>query len=434
MKIAIFNQKQIIICLFMTIAQIAVGQQSSGHCDSCENKGPYPFMECHYKNSADTGAQLYRLYCAYNPYSVFDTVYGTPCTPLKRNSITSWCYANTNLTEWSDFDYAHVVAWNDSTGEFGDTLVPVWQTATVIDFGYPSVSVPNDVQYSFNQWLGLCNWQATTDGECCMYVEEVSDANSFLEDIAGDTTDLTNTYAATTGLYPDANCNLPCSFNSSIFVNCTDEFFYSQPNVSYPTYIPYAGGALPDLANYDSNGILIGYTANVWSLRTVLEHEIGHWLGFPPEEWENTNNQHCPPTTGDVMAGYDSSYITNRNPEQLSSYDECWFELLYCCPDATGIKEQDSNGLPDNQFLVLTNAPNPFTDATTINYQVSGSGHVTLRVYNSIGESVATLQNANIDAGSYTAAFDGTGMAKGVYYYVLTEGKSAAVRGMILVK
>ncbi len=63
------------------------------------------------------------------------------------------------------------------------------------------------------------------------------------------------------------------------------------------------------------------------------------------------------------------------------------------------------------------NYPNPFNPTTTINYSVSQTENVAIRVYSVLGEEVATLVNQTIPAGNYNVKFDGSGYPSGVYIY-----------------
>ena len=90
------------------------------------------------------------------------------------------------------------------------------------------------------------------------------------------------------------------------------------------------------------------------------------------------------------------------------------------------------------------NYPNPFNPSTTITYTVAGFGvqgsgasDVKITVYDMLGREVAVLVNERKPAGTYEVAFDGTGLASGVYVYRLTAGQggsSVASRQMIMVK
>ena len=92
-------------------------------------------------------------------------------------------------------------------------------------------------------------------------------------------------------------------------------------------------------------------------------------------------------------------------------------------------------------FVLHQNYPNPFNPTTNIEFRIADLGFVTLKVYNVLGQEVATLVNGMKRPGDYTVRFNGTGLASGVYFYRLsassvsgtTTGYTKAVK-MILLK
>jgi len=85
-------------------------------------------------------------------------------------------------------------------------------------------------------------------------------------------------------------------------------------------------------------------------------------------------------------------------------------------------------------FVLYQNYPNPFNPATIITYQLTINNFVSLKVYNSLGEEVATLVNEEKPAGFYEVEFNGTGMASGVYFYKIKTNEFSEIRKMMLVK
>ncbi len=75
------------------------------------------------------------------------------------------------------------------------------------------------------------------------------------------------------------------------------------------------------------------------------------------------------------------------------------------------------------QFTLAQNYPNPFSATTSIEFQIPNEEHVTLKVYNALGEEVATLVNGNVTAGEHNFSFNANGIQNGVYFYRLTAGK-----------
>lgn len=84
-----------------------------------------------------------------------------------------------------------------------------------------------------------------------------------------------------------------------------------------------------------------------------------------------------------------------------------------------GVEQVDE--LP-TKFLLEQNYPNPFNPSTVISWQSPVSSWVTLKIYNILGQEVATLVDENKAAGKYDVQFDGSQLSSGVYFYRLTTG------------
>ncbi len=85
-------------------------------------------------------------------------------------------------------------------------------------------------------------------------------------------------------------------------------------------------------------------------------------------------------------------------------------------------------------FTLFQNYPNPFNPETTIGYQLSAPGHVTLKVYDLLGRQITTLVNSEQVMGYHEVKFDGAGLASGVYFYRLLNGDSGQAGRMLLLK
>ena len=86
------------------------------------------------------------------------------------------------------------------------------------------------------------------------------------------------------------------------------------------------------------------------------------------------------------------------------------------------------------EYYLSNNYPNPFNPTTQIKFQLPVSGFVTLKVYDVLGTEVATLLNEEKPAGEYEIEFDGTGLASGMYIYILTTSGYSETKKMILLK
>ena len=86
-------------------------------------------------------------------------------------------------------------------------------------------------------------------------------------------------------------------------------------------------------------------------------------------------------------------------------------------------------------YALGQNYPNPFNPSTVIDYSLPKQSVVNLKVYDVLGQDVATLVNNEFkQAGVYDVTFNASNLPSGVYYYRLTAGEYTDVRKMILVK
>ncbi len=85
-------------------------------------------------------------------------------------------------------------------------------------------------------------------------------------------------------------------------------------------------------------------------------------------------------------------------------------------------------------FNLEQNYPNPFNPSTRISWQSPVSSHQTLKVYDILGNEVATLVNEYKPAGSYEIEFNASKISSGVYFYKLQSGGFSKVKKMILMQ
>jgi len=94
-----------------------------------------------------------------------------------------------------------------------------------------------------------------------------------------------------------------------------------------------------------------------------------------------------------------------------------------------------ANGDPmPSEFSLGQNYPNPFNPITSIPYSLRESAHVTLTLYNVLGQKVATLVDQRQDAGYHRAVFDAAAFSSGIYFYELKAGSFSGTRKMVLLK
>jgi hypothetical protein len=124
---------------------------------------------------------------------------------------------------------------------------------------------------------------------------------------------------------------------------------------------------------------------------------------------------------------YGGSYTTHPN----IGISDIW-EFT---PSPVSVKDYFSSPLA---FTLYQNYPNPFNPSTVISYQLPVSSDVTLKVYDVLGNEIATLVDDYKPAGRYEVEFQSSvdirQLASGIYFYKLQAGDYKAVKKMILIK
>ena len=87
-----------------------------------------------------------------------------------------------------------------------------------------------------------------------------------------------------------------------------------------------------------------------------------------------------------------------------------------------------------NDFTLEQNYPNPFNPSTQINYTLAERSNVTIKVYDVLGNEVATLVNTTQEAGAYDVNFDASQLSSGLYIYTLNAGNFTSSKKMMLLK
>jgi subtilisin family serine protease len=94
----------------------------------------------------------------------------------------------------------------------------------------------------------------------------------------------------------------------------------------------------------------------------------------------------------------------------------------------------ESSPTTPTTFALDQNYPNPFNPTTTISFTVPTSSFVVLKVYNVLGQEVATLVDGIESAGTHKVSFDARNLSSGVYFYRMKAGEFAASKKLLLAK
>ena len=90
-------------------------------------------------------------------------------------------------------------------------------------------------------------------------------------------------------------------------------------------------------------------------------------------------------------------------------------------------------GIPE-EYSLSQNYPNPFNPTTTIEFSIPKQSNVVLKIFNVLGQEVATLVSDTKAPGRYTVDFDAAKLASGAYIYRLTADNVVKVNKMLLMK
>ncbi len=99
--------------------------------------------------------------------------------------------------------------------------------------------------------------------------------------------------------------------------------------------------------------------------------------------------------------------------------------------ETIGIEKEESR-LQEN--VLKQNQPNPFNPTTTISYNLTKSGNVSLEIFNSQGQKVASLVQGYQEDGYHSVQWDASLMAAGTYFYVIKSDDFTSSKKMLLIK
>jgi hypothetical protein len=206
-----------------------------------------------------------------------------------------------------------------------------------------------------------------------------------------------------------------------------------DPSRGLIQFIPFSQYVPVELARFTAqpvgNSIELKWTTiseknNKGFLIEVFEHSVQDL------QWKTICNINGHGTTTEI---HDYSFIDKR--EKKGNYKYRLTQI-----DFDGTRNQlatiDVNlEIPIN-FILFQNYPNPFNPSSTIKFSLGSNEFVTLKIFDVLGNEVATMINETKQAGNYTADFDPKelGIGSGVYYYQLKAGSFVETKKMVYLK
>jgi len=218
------------------------------------------------------------------------------------------------------------------------------------------------------------------------------------------------------------------NFENQFFNNDCELSFSLIPESSEFTNFPFQGiGVI-----YSGEEIILTFASLPgFDLITEEEKRIGRFSLYSDLPFSGNDLN--------LRWNFDGSYQTILTGKNFLNFTNPQNHFNYL-GNSTGIDYQKEV----SSYSLEQNYPNPFNPTTQIRYSIPKAGLVTLKVYNTIGEEIATLVNEEKEAGRYTVEFsavDGSasggnsnGFASGVYLYKITAGDSESSSGQVFVQ
>jgi 5-hydroxyisourate hydrolase-like protein (transthyretin family) len=127
--------------------------------------------------------------------------------------------------------------------------------------------------------------------------------------------------------------------------------------------------------------------------------------------------------------GLGTSIVKMFNTDNPSQFVQDTFKVQI---GNVGISSVSFNA--DN-YSLSQNYPNPFNPVTSIDFSIKNAGNVSLKIYDILGNEVASLiNNQKLQTGKYKIDYNAAGISSGIYYYSLSAENFKATRKMILLK
>ena len=216
------------------------------------------------------------------------------------------------------------------------------------------------------------------------------------------------------------------------------DFYLIKTNASGDTlWTRTYGGPDEDAANFvrqtlDGGFILLGYTysfgAGGGDIYLIKTDSSGDTL------WTRTYGDSLGDVGYAVQQTTDGGYIITGVGEPAGTPGNSDVFLIKIEDPVLGIDESGRISSHPKNFNLLQNFPNPFNPVTTIRFSLPYSCDITLKIYNTVGEEVATLVNNELSSGSYKIDWDASNFASGVYFYRLHAGEFTETKKLILLR
>jgi len=133
-----------------------------------------------------------------------------------------------------------------------------------------------------------------------------------------------------------------------------------------------------------------------------------------------------------IKSTNDGGYVISAVTESFFNNDAILIAKIEPDPLNNIDSKNESRFLDD--FHLFQNFPNPFNPLTTIRYKLPKASHVTLEIYDLIGQKLSTIQDTYQNAGYHKANVNASQLASGIYLYKIQVGDFQEVKKMVVIK
>ena len=135
-------------------------------------------------------------------------------------------------------------------------------------------------------------------------------------------------------------------------------------------------------------------------------------------------------------SGWEGNVVGSSSNDDLAYQTPSVWPTTWIGDQSVVVSTDNDTDLAPYEFALLPNFPNPFNPSTTIKFSLPDNQSVTLKLFNIMGQEVATLiDKRELKLGFHTVKWNAENMASGVYFYQLISNKNKAItQKMLLVK
>ena len=209
-----------------------------------------------------------------------------------------------------------------------------------------------------------------------------------------------------------------------------------------------AGAYSPNLDNppywvdfpLDENGVFIDSVYVLWALHNPahmiksipLPLDLGIWFDCGTNDsWAGCYESNVGYSDTLDALGIEHTFVSIEGGGHGLNNDRITTALVYLDGQMTGLADPQG---PPGSLVLMPAVPNPFTSSTSIAFELTEPGHVTLQVFGISGRMVGSLMDSELQAGTHSVEFAADGLAGGVYLYRLQTETASETRRCVLLR